>query len=347
MTMDRHAPGAPRNHEQMLKAGLTRRDFLARTAAAAGLALASGGLFVAFHDPNGPAAQPPEKVLSGLPDFSLPEFAGKNARMAIVRGPDRVQTLGKGLDALGGIGTFIARGDSVLIKVNAAFASPPSLGATSHPELVAALAGLCFQAGAKKVAVTDNPIHNPESCFELAGITGAVRGAGASLVLPSENLFTPVSLSGGRLIQNWPVLAKAFAGVNKVIAVAPIKDHARAGASMILKNWYGLLGGRRSVFHQDINGIIAELSMLIRPTLCILDGTTAMLTNGPTGGSMADLAATNTMILSTDPVAADAAGLTVLGRTPEEVPYLLAAQALGAGTAEYQSLSPALVEQGS
>ena len=39
-----------------------------------------------------------------------------------------------------------------------------------------------------------------------------------------------------------------------------------------------------------------------------------MMTNGPTGGSLADLKATNTMIVSTDQVAADAFGATLLGR---------------------------------
>ncbi len=346
MKSTEHGNGTAHDPDLLLKAALTRRDFLTRAAVASGLALASGGVFAALYDGSGPSALPPEKTLAGLPDFSLPEFAGPKARVAIVRGPDRAQTLGRGLDALGGIGRFITKGDTVLIKVNAAFASPPSLGATSHPELVVALVAQCKQAGAGRVLITDNPIHNPESCFELAGLAEAARQSGAKILLPTENLFASVSLAGGRLIQNWPVLAKAFDGVNKVLAVAPIKDHHRAGASMILKNWYGLLGGRRSVFHQDINSIIAELSMLIRPTLCILDGTTAMLTNGPTGGSMADLAATNTMIVSTDPVAADAAGLSVLGRAPEEVPYLLAAQAMGAGTVNYQGLDPVLVEQG-
>ncbi|MHC4586863.1 MAG: DUF362 domain-containing protein, partial [Planctomycetota bacterium] len=70
----------------------------------------------------------------------------------------------------------------------------------------------------------------------------------------------------------------------KLIGITPVKHHARAGASMSMKNWYGLLGGRRNIFHQDINTIIAELSMMVKPTLVILDGTEVMMTNGPTGG---------------------------------------------------------------
>ena len=69
----------------------------------------------------------------------------------------------------------------------------------------------------------------------------------------------------------------------KLIGIAPVKDHHRSGASMSMKNWYGLMGGRRNTFHQDIReNIIKELAMLVSPTLVILDGTITMMSNGPT-----------------------------------------------------------------
>ena len=131
-----------------------------------------------------------------------------------------------------------------------------------------------------------------------------------------------------------------FHGATKLIGLAPVKDHHRGGASMTMKNWYGLLGGRRNIFHQDIHTIIIELALLVRPTLVILDGTTTMMTNGPTGGSLADLKPTNTMIVSTDQVAADAFGATLLGKTAADLPFISKAAAAGSGTADYESLNP-------
>jgi uncharacterized protein (DUF362 family) len=125
-----------------------------------------------------------------------------------------------------------------------------------------------------------------------------------------------------------------------VIGIAPVKDHHRSGASMTMKNWYGLLGGRRNIFHQDIHTIITELAMMVKPTLVILDGTTTMIANGPTGGSLADLKQTNTMIVSTDQVAADAFGATLLGKTVADLPYIFKAEAAGLGTADYEVLKP-------
>ena len=319
---------------------LNRRDFLIRLGYASALALAAGGLGLALYDAKGPRLSEGQKVLTGLGDFRQRGRAEGLPQMAIVRGTDRAAMLAQGIKALGGMESFLQKGDRVLIKVNAAFATPASLGATTHPEALAAVADLCFKAGAAQVLVTDNPINNPDSCFEISGLAAAARASGARIIAPQASLFAPLSLPGGRLLQNWPVMAGAFRGVDKVMVVSPVKDHQRAGASMTLKNFYGFLGGRRNVFHQDINGIITELAQMLKPTLCVLDGTVSLMTNGPTGGSLSDLKETGTLVVSTDPVAADAVGVELLGRTLANIPYIQMAEKAGAGIADYQQLNP-------
>jgi uncharacterized protein (DUF362 family) len=316
----------------------TRRAFLRRALQAGATIAATGGLAAWLWDRHPPGTLGSLAASSSLPDFSIRDAGGK---MAIVTGADRVRTLRRALDALGGIERFIKRGDRVLVKVNAAFAAPAALSATTHPDVAAELVRLCRAAGAAAVLVTDNPINDPESCFALSGIGAAVGAAGGTVVLPRAGDFAPGTLPGGRLIRNWPMLLGPFRGVTKLIGVAPVKHHARAGASMTIKNWYGLLGGRRNQFHQDINGIIVELAQLARPTFVVLDGTMSMLTNGPTGGSLADLKPTHTLVVSTDPVAADAFGATLLGRTFRDLPYLARAGELGCGTVDYEMLHPA------
>ncbi len=327
-----HQPGA-----------LSRRDFLRRLGYAAAVTAAAGGLGFFFHDAHGPRVLSPQKALAGLGDYARSDLTGPAGKMAIVEGLDRGATVTRGLEALGGLQAFIQAGDRVLLKVNAAFATPPALGATTHPELLAAVARLCFQAGAAQVLVTDNPINDPSTCFRVTGLEAAARQVGAQVLLPRPALFQPVSLPTGRLLQQWPTMAGVFAGVNKVILLSPVKDHQRAGASLTLKNIYGFLGGRRNIFHQDINGIITELALLLKPTLCILDGTVAMVTNGPTGGSLSDLKETGLMVITTDPVAADAVGAEILGRSLAEIPYIQMAAAAGAGVADYKQLQPVLL----
>jgi uncharacterized protein (DUF362 family) len=315
---------------------IDRRDFLGRAARAGAAIAAAGATGFWLHDRHGPPARAASELVT-LPDFSVP---GLGATMSIVTGTDRVKTVRRALQALGGAEQFIKRGDRVVLKVNAAFASPPALSATANPDLVAEIVRLCLGAGAASVVVTDNPINDPPSCFNLTGIAKAATAAGARIALPGPDSFKATTVAGGRLIRDWPLLFKPFDGATRLIGIAPVKDHHRSGASMAMKNWYGLLGGRRNVFHQDIHSIILELAMLVRPTLIVLDGTDAMMTNGPTGGSLDDLKATNTMIVSTDQVAADAFGATLLGKTAASLPFIGKAAAAGLGTADYESLNP-------
>lgn len=315
-----------------------RRAFLKRLARSALGVVGAGAIGFAFWDRQGPVPYDGSDVGDLIPDFSVPEQAG---RIAVVRGSaDRIRSVETVVNALGGMDRFIRPGDRVLLKVNAAFALPPMLCATTHPDLVTRISRLCFQAGAGEVWVADNPINDPGSCFALTGIDSAARTAGAGVMLPTLDRFEPYTVPGGRLIRHWPSLIEPLRRVNKVIGTAPVKDHHRSGASMTLKNWYGLLGGRRNIFHQQIHSIITELAMMIKPTLVILDGTMSMMQNGPTGGSLDDLKATYTLIAGTDPVAVDAMGSELLDLTADDLPHLRMAQNAGAGTVDYASLHP-------
>lgn len=322
---------------------IDRRAFLARCGRAGLSVAAAGALGIGFYEHEAPDAVSDIAPSVQIPDYTSP---GMSAKICIARGTDRTQTVQQAFQALGGMTAFVKPGERVLLKVNAAFASPPTLGATSHPDLVAAVIKLCLEAGASQVSVTDNPINDPASCFALTGIDAAARRAGARMVFPRESLFQRFSLSGGRLIRDWPVLVGPLIQADRIIGMAPVKDHHRSGASMTLKNWYGLLGGRRNIFHQDVHTIIQELAMMIRPTVVVLDGMQTMLTNGPTGGSLSDLKPTGTMIVSSDPVATDAAGASLLDKQPGDLPFIAKAQAVGVGTADYRSLDLKEIQTG-
>jgi uncharacterized protein (DUF362 family) len=110
-----------------------------------------------------------------------------------------------------------------------------------------------------------------------------------------------------------------------------------------MKNWYGLLGGSRNLFHQNIHTIIKELALMVQATLVILDATVTMMSNGPTGGSLSDLKETGTMIVGTDQVAVDAYGVSLLERSLSDVPSIAKAAASGIGTADWRSLKPEIL----
>lgn len=324
-----------------------RRRFLKQAGTVAGLSLGAGWAALAppewplsLRDPDGERGKPRAGVLRLPPNGFAVEPSALASQLGVARGGDVRAMLRAAVGAIGGMGRFVTRGDVVLIKPNVAFERAAPLGATSNPEVIAALVQLAREAGAAEVRVADNPIESPESCFERSGVRRASIDAGAEVHLPRPADFRTLETPGATHIARWPFFWRPFQGVTKVIGVAPVKDHNLCRASMTTKNWYGLLGGRRNQFHQDIHGIIADLALMLRPTFVVLDGTRVLFRSGPTGGSLADVRPGRTLVASTDSLAADAFGWDeLLERRDEALPaYLAQAAARGLGTPDWRSL---------
>ncbi|MDH5752921.1 MAG: DUF362 domain-containing protein [Deltaproteobacteria bacterium] len=333
--------GKDRSHE---KKPLTRRELIIKGAIATGVT--SAGLYLAkappgwplsLNDPDGLRALPRQESFR-LPDFRVPPPQGAPA-LGVGRGAGVTERLQKALGALGGLRHYIRPGDVVLVKPNAAFDRGPELGATTHPEVLEALVRMLLgECRAAEVRVADNPIESPADCFIKSGLRDAARQSGAGVYLPDGNAFRMLHTPGAELIENWWFFQRPFRGVNKVIGLSPVKDHNLCQASMGLKNWYGLLGGRRNQFHQDIHRIISDLALMIRPTLTILDGSRVLMRGGPTGGDPAQVLRGDAVAAGTDPVALDAWAYRHMLRREDELPeYLARAEDKGAGNRDFAS----------
>jgi len=311
---------------------MKRREFLIQIAKASAAALAVTGIgaWLANREIAGP------ETLYRFPDFSVP--SDRLARDIIVaRGDNPQAMIEAAVRAMGGIEKFISTGDRVLVKPNVGFDRPPILGATTSPEVVGAIVGLCLAAGAREVIVSDNPINSPSASFARSGITRAVEQAGGTVRFLAEGDFRETAI-GGVAIPDFLAAAGLLEGVDKVIGVPTLKDHNLSGMSFAMKNWYGLLGEGRNRFHQDIHNVIADLAMMMKPTLIIGDATRILMRHGPTGGSPSDVKPGGTIIASTDAVAVDALGIELLERTLRDSPSIELAAARGIGSADPRSL---------
>ena len=222
-----------------------------------------------------------------------------------------------------GVGTFIKKGDVVVLKPNVAFDKNPDLAATTQPDTVSAVVKLCLGAGARKVIVADNPINNPESCFFKTKVGEAALRAGAELMLPQDSYFEQLYVGGETITNTWRMFYRPFREATKVIGISPVKDHNLCKATVTMKNWYGLLGNPRNQFHQNIHGIISDFALMMQPTLVIADGRKLLMRNGPTGGSLNDVKKSDTIVVGTDHIAVDSWVVTrLLERSRHEIKYL-------------------------
>jgi len=242
----------------------------------------------------------------------------------------------KVFDAAGGIGKFISKGDVVVVKPNISWARSPRFAATTNPEVLEAVIELCLDAGAKKVRIADNTINNARRCFAITGAGMVAKKTGADLIYPRSSLMRNMKIRGYRL-DVWPVFVPLMEA-DKIINLPVAKDHVTSRLTLGMKNWIGAVGGRRNVLHQDIHQTIVDLARFFKPTITLIDAIRIMVKNGPSGGSASDVETRNTLILSNDPVAADAGGAQFFGIRPERIGFIRLGEKQGLGTYDLTKL---------
>jgi uncharacterized protein (DUF362 family) len=313
-----------------------RRAFLKRIAiGCAGIGgIAAAGKLLGDAGRDAPLAS---AGASQIRDFAAGlDLAGIGRVVASARGKAGEATRAA-VAALGGMGRFVRRGETVVVKPNVGWDRTPLQAANTNPEVVAAIVAMCVAAGASRVIVTDNSCNEARRCFTRSGIWKAAEEAGAQVALPAPHRFRPYAL-GGVVLGAMPVLAAAVEA-DRFINVPVAKHHGLSGFTGAMKNLYGVLGGRRDRLHQRIDDSIADLADFIRPTLTVMDATRVLLRNGPQGGDVGDTVAIGKVLASVDQVAIDAQACGFIGVAPAALPYLARAASRGLGLAD-----PAAIE---
>lgn len=276
--------------------------------------------------------------LSRGTDILIGEAEAQNpADLVVAQGPSPSAIVRAAIDGLGGIKRFISRGDIVVVKPNMAWDRLPEQAANTNPEVVAAVVRLCFEAGAKKVKVFDRPVNDPRRCYVQSGIAEAVRVLGAEVNHVEERRFREKSIKG-MAMKSWPLYTELFEA-DKIINVPIAKHHGLAKLTMAMKNWMGVMGGARNVIHQKLDESLADLSLVIKPTLTILDAVRILTANGPQGGSYGDVKKLDTVIAGVDQVAIDSYGATLFGMKGSDLGYVRIASAAGVGTMDLSKLT--------
>ena len=318
----------------------SRREMLKRVGLATGVLAGSAILGRAVWDRGGfgvAAGQGARQVR----DYRLRDRAPEHAELAIAKGAPGLtasaeQLVRRAVDGLGGIKRFISRGDVVVIKPNIGWDRMPIHAANTNPDVVGAVIQLAYEAGAKRVVVADGSCNDPNRCFQRSGIWRKAYALGAEVVLPAEHRFRTTRMKG-EILDEWPIFT-TLVDADKVINVPVAKHHNLAKYTAAMKNWYGVLGGRRNRLHQNIDVSIADLATFMRPTLVVVDAMRVLMRNGPQGGNIDDTKVMNQVFATVDQVAADAYGATLIGQHRDNLPYLTMGHERGLGTMYWEQL---------
>lgn len=160
---------------------MNRRDFL-KSAVAAGLGLGMAGLPLPWRGKTGYA---PAGEASTLPDI------------VAVRNGEPEAMFDSGIAAMGGMGRFVKRGQSVVIKPNVSWDVGVEYGGNTNPGLVNRIVRQCLDAGASKVTIVDHTIEHSKSCYDASGIGAAADDAGAVIApADAERYYHRTSVNG-------------------------------------------------------------------------------------------------------------------------------------------------------
>jgi uncharacterized protein (DUF362 family) len=305
-------------------------------------------------------AAPSDTPTTAAPtDTSVPAqtATAEPAYLAVARGGDDPEALVRAaVAAIGGIGRFVPAGAKVLIKPNICFVGrKPEYAVTTNPFVVAGLVKLSLDAGAASVRVLDYPFYGTsKETYLSSGIQEQVEAAGGEMVLTSTyykdsngtkiqvdyNNWVPQTVPNGVRLKSVEIIDEVL-NADVLINVPIAKTHDTTRLTLGMKNLMGVIHDRNIGMHSPLKYIhdkIADLAAYIKPDLTVIDAVRILIANGPKGGSLSDVKKIDTVIASADIVAADAYATGLFGLTPDDVPYIGKAAALGLGTSDLTAI---------
>ncbi len=285
---------------------ITRRGFLEAGAVAAGAGMAAC------------AAPPPP---SGPPG---------NSRVAILRAgsyqADLLDCLRRGAAACG----LVARGKRVLLKPNLV-EFERGVPIHTQAEVLAAAVELFERLGAAEVRIAEGPGHRRDTMFlaEEAGYRAAIPRFDARFTdLNRDDVSHAAPFAGASALY----LPRTALGADLVVSIARMKTHHWAGATLSLKNLFGVVPGAlygwpKNHLHQlGIGASVAGLYRIFPRSFGIVDGIVGMEGNGPIQGQPRSC---GVVVMGSDLAAVDATCCRIMGIDPDRLEYLRLASAQG------------------
>ncbi len=257
-----------------------------------------------------------------------------NPEVAIVKGADYYRATVKALDMLGGMKHFVTKHATVGLLINSRYDKP---GTFVKPEIALAVLNMCLDAGASKVYTIEGV---SQKYWSRSGLSRQYEQEIKS-IKAGNGQFTEVEIPKGVSLKKAEI-TRAFLDCDVLINLPIVKDHEGIRTTGSLKNIMGATSfSTNHYFHngsgaigyyddvQFLSQCIADANLLRKPTLCVMDATEFITTNGPFGPGK--VIKVQKVIAGADPVAVDTVGCGMLGLNPNDVVKIRLAYEHGLG----------------
>ena len=262
--------------------------------------------------------------------FLLPKYdrvrRPARSRVAIVRADEYSERLEWTLMSAFRLFDLNIGGKSVLLKPNLVD-FVPGVDINTHPVLVTAAAECFRRLGARSVTVAEGPGHQRDTQLVLyeSGFQDELAKQDIPFVDLNRDELVKIKLCANYTGLGHLWLPRTVLSHDFVVSMPKVKTHHWSGVTLSMKNMSGVVPGAKYGWPKNIlhwSGIqqsILDICATVPIHFVIADGIVAMEGNGPLTGTSRPL---HSIVLSDDPVAADATCARLMGFKPERIPYV-------------------------
>ena len=298
--------------------------------------------------------------------------------VSVVQNESVEHAVQKAISFIGGIGSVVSPGASIVIKPNLVTAMPAEAGMTTDPLVVQAVIELCMSMNPSSISIAEGSASvDTDMAFEKAGYSELSSKYGIKLIDLNGSPTTTTKVHEGRGLQTLEI-PNVILESDVLINIPKLKLYRRATwASLAIKNLVGAVSDRGWFTDEPVSKFSLELT----PELWSPDGKWYLphykryfnpkgekeRIHSKLSESIVDLATVvkpslnvidgmmlcrdpdithydpellqlNTVLASTDYMAIDCIGLQIAGRSPLDIPYLKCAVERGIGESDYNQI---------
>jgi len=236
------------------------------------------------------------------------------------------ETIKRGIRELG-VAPEELTGKRILLKPNLVETASGAAHINTHPLVIRGAIEAFLGLGAASVAVAEGPGHRRDSLavYEESGLADVLTED--RIPFHDLNYMNGYQLSNAGRQSSLRTLTfpDVFKQMDWIVSVAKMKTHHIAGATLTMKNLFGVMPGiyygwpKNVLHHVGVENSILDINATLKPQFAIVDGIVGMEGDGPI---MGDPKKAGVLVMGRNLPAVDATCCRIMGIDPYKVSYL-------------------------
>lgn len=215
----------------------------------------------------------------------------------------------------------------LVIKPNLCCPLPYFTGATTDTRILDQTLEI-FKSYAEEILVVEanGYMAKAEESFEKTGMSTICEAHGVDFLNLSNDILIPIK-GDFKSLTKFKV-PRTIIKADILLNLPVMKTHSMTTVTLSMKNLFGVIPGRKSIYHPKLTDAITDVMKIRRPDLNIMDGIVGMEGDGPVDGKSKRM---DLVLASEDALAMDLVCCKIMRVNPIQVEHLQKACYYGLG----------------